>query len=457
MACARDGPEEDETIVRRSGGVAAGAIAASASARGLVGAPRRPRRRRGDGLFGLHDGLVGFNDDLVGRRHDGLFGRRRLGDAVGDAVAHCRRGGVEVGDHLPGVLVRRPDGGGRGLGLRAGAALELELVGQARGAAVELGDAVEQTALALGLGDAGAQPGELGLVGLAGRALGVEVRAEGGEDGAVGLARRLHLRAQLGGDVLAGRLAAGLHVRAQRLELLPHLGERGSLGGEVVAEGGQRRLVGLPRGALALELVLQRLELSRVGRTFERFSGTPLDVQLGVERGERGGLGIERVAERAARRPLPIERVLEARPRDPLCAQVGHRGRSLAARGLGLRTGGGPRRAFGLQVRAQVPELVARVFELRARLREIGRGGPSLVCRRGTFVRQRGLSRLDALVRGGPRRSDLDFGGALRLGDLRLGGAKRLANLSFSGGLRLGDLALPRSTEPKQPPPQRQL
>ena len=103
----------------------------------------------------------------------------------------------------------RAGGGSRGLGLLAGAALELELVGEARGAAVELGDAVEQAALRARSRRRGCGAGELGLVGLAGRALGVEVRTQGGEHGAVGLARRLHLRAQLGGEVLAGRLAAG--------------------------------------------------------------------------------------------------------------------------------------------------------------------------------------------------------------------------------------------------------
>ena len=82
----------------------------------------------------------------------------------------------------------------------------------------------------------------------------------------------------------------------------------------------------------------------------------------------------------------------------------------------------------------------------------------------------RRLGRPDALVRGGPRRSDLRLGGALRLGDLRLGGAKRLGDLGLSGGPRRGDLGfsarrdassgplrLSAAREPRRPPPRRQL
>ena len=91
------------------------------------------------------------------RRRASASSRGRCGASAGDAVrrpvAEGRRGGVEVGDDAAGLLGRRVRGSSRRLGLLAGTALELELVGEAGGAAVELGDAVEQAALALGLGE----------------------------------------------------------------------------------------------------------------------------------------------------------------------------------------------------------------------------------------------------------------------------------------------------------------
>ena len=161
-----------------------------------------------------------------------------------------------------------------------------------------------------------------------------------------------------------------------------------------------------------------------------------------MQRGQRGGLGVERVAERAARRPLAVELVLEGGSRDPLGAQVGRRGRGLAARGLGLGARRRSRGALSLQVGAEVREPAAGVVELRARLGKLGRGGPSLVRRRGTFVRECGLGRPDPLVRGGPRRGELGLGGRSSLGDLRLGGAPRLGDLRLGSRPRGGDLRL---------------
>ena len=220
VAWAREGPAGAETIGRLSGGVAAGASASS------------------DAPLDLD--LDGHG---LGRARDLDLDR----GPVRDPVAERGRGRVEVRDHPAGLLRRGPGRGGRRLGLLAGTALELELVRETGRTAVELGDAVEQPAL-LAPGQPGAELGELGLIGLARGALGVEVRAQGGEDGPVGLARRLHLRPQLGGEVVAAR--PRLDLGAQRLQLLPHLGQRGALGREVVAQRGEGGLVGLPRSPL---------------------------------------------------------------------------------------------------------------------------------------------------------------------------------------------------------------
>ena len=141
--------------------------------------------------------------------------------------------------------------GGGGLGLLAGAALELDLVGQA-------GDAVEQAALVggAGLGQAGlgglelrAQGCERGLVGLAGRALGLEVGTQPGEHRAVRLPRRLHLGAQLRRGVRATSTRSASSSACRRLP-------RRTLRGQVVAQRGERGLVGLPRRPLGGQLGL---------------------------------------------------------------------------------------------------------------------------------------------------------------------------------------------------------
>ena len=55
----------------------------------------------------------------------------------------------------------------------------------------------------------------------------------------------------------SSRLRPCLDLGAQRLQLLPHLGERGALGGEVVAQRREGGLVGLPRSPLPSQLLLE--------------------------------------------------------------------------------------------------------------------------------------------------------------------------------------------------------
>ena len=208
----------------------------------------------------------------------------------------------------------------RGLGLLAGPALELELVGKAGGAPVELGDAVEQPALRPGLGDPGAQLAELGLVRLPRGALDVDVGAQGGEDGAVGLASRLHLGPQLRREVITRRRPPRFDLGPQRLELLPDVGQRSPLGGEVVAQRGERGLIRLPGRPLPRQLVLEGPDPRRVGCRLEPHAeirgGGPLGLEVGTEAAGGRPLRVELRSEIGRGGPLDVE--LRSQPGDLL-------------------------------------------------------------------------------------------------------------------------------------------